>query len=105
MTNVSYEKKRSETTAMFVIMCKFVGKQLTAYSDNAIIMTDIKDKKIAIFGISRLRMGTDGKGITTLVAMMGCPLKCRYCLNDRCHYDVGADSIGSEGHTLTPGIH
>ena len=52
-------------------MCKFVGKQLTAYSDKAIIMTDIKDKKIAIFGISRLRMGTDGKGITTLVAMMG----------------------------------
>lgn len=60
MTNLSYEKKRSETNAIIVIMCKFVGKQLTAYSDKAIIMTDIKDKKIAIFGISRLRMGTDG---------------------------------------------
>ena len=90
---------------MFVIMCKFVGKQFTAYSDKAIIMTDIKDKKIAIFGISRLRMGTDGKGITTLVAMMGCPLKCRYCLNDRCHYDVGGNGDGSDAHTLTPGIH
>ena len=105
MTKISYEKKRSETNAIIVIMCKFVGKQLTAYSDKAIIMTDIKDKKIAIFGISRLRMGTDGKGITTLVAMMGCPLKCRYCLNDRCHYDVGGNGDGSDGHTLTPGIH
>lgn len=30
-------------------------------------------------------MGTDGPGVTTLVAFMGCPLKCRYCLNDKCH--------------------
>ena len=99
MTKISYEKKQRETNAIIVIMCKFVGKQLTAYSDKAIIMTDIKDKKIAIFGISRLRMGTDGKGITTLVAMMGCPLKCRYCLNDRCHYDVGATATAA---TATP---
>ena len=82
-------------------MCKFVGKQITAYSHSTIIMTDIQDKKIAILGISRLRIATDGKGITTLVAMMGCPLKCRYCLNDRCHSDV----FGSDGHTPAPGIH
>lgn len=32
-------------------------------------------------GISRLRMGTDGEGIRTLVAAYGCPLRCKYCLN------------------------
>ena len=26
-------------------------------------------------------MGTDGKGVTTLVGFYGCPLRCKYCLN------------------------
>ena len=34
-----------------------------------------------IIGISRHRMATDGKGVTTLVGFHGCPLRCRYCLN------------------------
>lgn len=38
-----------------------------------------------IMTISRLRMGTESKGISTLVALHGCPLKCRYCLNNHCH--------------------
>ena len=33
-------------------------------------------------------MNTDGSGITTLVAFMGCPLKCRYCLNPKCHEPI-----------------
>jgi len=33
------------------------------------------------FGISRLRMASDGVGVTTLVCGYGCPLRCRYCLN------------------------
>lgn len=41
--------------------------------------------KAPIFAISRLRMKTDGNGITTLVAFMGCPLRCKYCLNEQCH--------------------
>lgn len=42
----------------------------------------------SILGISRLRMGTDGHGITTLVAFHGCPLRCRFCLNPECnHYE------------------
>lgn len=53
-----------------------------------------------IFGISRHRMGIDGKGITTLVAFMGCPLKCKYCLNDRCH----APLYESDGKSLRRGI-
>jgi len=42
-----------------------------------------------IINISRFRMGTDGEGIITLVAFAGCPLHCKYCLNDHCH-DEGA---------------
>ena len=33
------------------------------------------------FGVSRLRMGLDGRGVTTLVTFMGCQLRCKYCLN------------------------
>ena len=40
-----------------------------------------------IMAISRFRMGTDGKGVTTLVAFFDCPLHCKYCLNERCHED------------------
>ncbi len=42
-------------------------------------------KKASIFGISRHRIGIDGKGVTTLVTFMKCPLYCKYCLNDICH--------------------
>ena len=37
-----------------------------------------------IFAISRHRIATDGKGVTTLVTMHGCPLSCHYCLNPQC---------------------
>ena len=30
---------------------------------------------------SRLRMTTDGDGITTLVCFYGCPLRCKWCIN------------------------
>lgn len=36
-----------------------------------------------IHGISRRRLGTDGHGVTDLVAMAGCPLSCEYCLNGK----------------------
>lgn len=40
------------------------------------------EKSLArIIGIARLRLSTDGDGVTTLVAFHGCPLHCRYCLN------------------------
>ena len=53
-----------------------------------------------IFGISRLRMGTDGPGITTLVTFMGCPLQCRYCLNDFCHKPI----FEEDGRTPIKGV-
>lgn len=44
------------------------------------------------FGVSRLRMGLDGRGVTTLVTFMGCQLRCKYCLNERCHGKVYEDN-------------
>lgn len=42
-------------------------------------------KTANVLMIDRLRMGTDGDGVTTLVGFYGCPLRCKYCINDRCH--------------------
>jgi len=41
----------------------------------------MKDVRAEIAGVSRLRIAVDGEGVTTLVAFMSCPLRCRYCLN------------------------
>lgn len=38
-----------------------------------------------IITFARHRMGCDGQGITTLVLFHGCPLRCRWCLNDYSH--------------------
>lgn len=40
-------------------------------------------EKFRIQSINRHRMYIDGKGINTLVGLMGCPLKCKYCLNKK----------------------
>lgn len=40
--------------------------------------------KARVIGISRHRLTTDGDGVTTLVAFNGCPLRCKYCLNNHC---------------------
>lgn len=52
--------------------------------------------KAPIYSISRLCFGTDGKGITSLVAFMGCPLRCRHCINRWCHSDP------SKARLMTP---
>ena len=36
-----------------------------------------------LYSLSRLHMGIDGAGVTTLVAGAGCPLSCRWCINKR----------------------
>lgn len=41
-----------------------------------------------IFGVSRLRMATDGDGVTTLVTFVGCSLRCKWCLNNQCHQHI-----------------
>ena len=37
--------------------------------------------KAEIAAVSRHRIVVDGEGVTSLVAFMACPLRCRYCLN------------------------
>ena len=39
------------------------------------------ERRAPVIACSRLRMQTDGQGITTLVCFHGCPLRCRYCIN------------------------
>lgn len=36
--------------------------------------------------INRHRIYTDGEGVNTLVALYGCPLHCRYCINEKMHH-------------------
>ena len=47
-------------------------------------MKNNEKQKAEIMGINRHRMGTDGKGISTLITFYGCPLNCKYCLNPQC---------------------
>ncbi len=56
--------------------------------------------RAAVFGVSRLRLSTDGTGVTTLVCFMDCPLRCRLCLNPVCHEGL----YESDGVTFRPGI-
>ena len=61
---------------------------------------------VPVFGIRRHRMGTDGKGVTTLVAFMHCPLRCKYCLNNQCHGSIYQEDDGTlrkDIRMLTPG--
>jgi pyruvate formate lyase activating enzyme len=58
------------------------------------------ENRAPIFAISRLRMGIDGPGVTTLVTFMGCPLRCKYCISDRCHEPI----FEADGVTPREGI-
>ena len=42
-----------------------------------------KEPLFPLLAIDRLRMESDGAGVTTLVAGAGCPLSCRWCINAR----------------------
>lgn len=46
-------------------------------------------RDFATLAINRHRMQTDGKGITSLVALAGCPLSCPYCINHNLLKDTG----------------
>lgn len=48
-------------------------------------------------GYDRLRMETDGEGVTTLVCAQGCPLRCKYCINPESSRDRGKPR-----HIFTP---
>lgn len=48
---------------------------------------------IKIQTINRHRMGTDGEGVTSLIAMYGCPLNCKYCINKKLLKEHTFDAI------------
>lgn len=41
------------------------------------------NNRVPITGIARHRLEVDGEGVTTLVVVHACPLRCKYCLNPR----------------------
>ena len=49
-----------------------------------------------LLSLSRLRMGTDGVGVTTLVAGAGCPLRCRWCINKKLLREAPAEEVTAE---------
>ena len=46
-----------------------------------IMMNGYCDIQAPITAISRHRIATDGDGVTTLVVLHSCPLRCRWCIN------------------------
>lgn len=51
------------------------------------------EPRYPLLSLSRLRMGTDGAGVTTLIAGAGCPLRCPYCINRRMLAEAKAESV------------
>ena len=59
-------------------------------------ITSMDELRFPLLALSRLRMGTDGKGVTTLAAGAGCPLCCRYCINRRLLKEAPQKSVTAE---------
>ena len=49
-----------------------------------------------LIGLARHRLGTDGEGITTLVAAAGCPLRCHWCINRELLCKAQAQNVTSQ---------
>ena len=56
--------------------------------------------KASIFAIDRHRINIDGSGIVTLVGFMGCPLSCKYCINNICHHINSTNHVKINPHEL-----
>lgn len=56
-----------------------------------------EEVKYPLYSVSRLRMTVDGEGVTSLVASVGCPLKCAYCINKNvCAEDAKMNLVSCE---------
>ena len=42
---------------------------------------DNQENRAPFIALSRHRLQTDGRGVTTLAGFHGCPLRCKYCIN------------------------
>ncbi len=52
-----------------------------------------KERLFPLLNISRHRMGIDGQGVTTLVSGAGCPLACKWCINNKLLTEVRAEMV------------
>lgn len=59
-------------------------------------MKYMDDLHFPLLALARLRMGTDGVGVTTLAAGAGCPLNCRFCINRRLLKEAAAEDVTAE---------
>ena len=41
------------------------------------------NSRFRVQAVNRHRLTTDGEGVTTVVALYGCPLSCKYCINQK----------------------
>ena len=95
-------RNSTEMKHVFKCLAQYVAQSLfgnnTHFSD-LIEQNDMTDEKeyiysvlssmtgsnyAAIWAISRHRIHTDGHGVTSLVALSGCDLSCKYCINPTC---------------------
>ena len=53
----------------------------------------MREPHFPLLALSRLRIGTDGAGVTTLAAGAGCPLHCRFCINARLLKEAPAELV------------
>ena len=51
------------------------------------------EPRYPLLSLSRLRMGIDGPGVTTLIAGAGCPLRCRWCINRKLLREAPAEPV------------
>lgn len=58
--------------------------------------TGIDTPLYPLLGIARHRIGIDGNGVTTLIAGAGCPLRCRFCINQEILGNKTGSMIGPE---------
>ena len=56
----------------------------------------MSEQTYPLIAIERLRMTTDGDGVTTLVAGAGCPLQCAYCINKRLLKEAPSEQVSAE---------
>lgn len=72
-------------------MMRFMKGEKILISDKEMLMKEHM-LRLPVFSIERHRMLTDGVGVTTLVGVIGCPLRCRYCINPHAWNGVMLDS-------------
>ncbi|MBR0041021.1 MAG: radical SAM protein [Oscillospiraceae bacterium] len=49
-----------------------------------------------LLALERLRMGSDGAGVTTLAASRGCPLRCCWCINRKLLEKAPAENVTAQ---------